>query len=289
MQEKVSAVGTTIQINDTQLQQGTNVRVQGCEIKKASLALKQQTLLSPAAVGFLAAIGVTEVLVYPRPSIALIITGNELQQPGKPLLAGQVYESNSFMLNAALQQVQIPIREIFFVTDHLDALQQLLSDALLRFDMILLTGGVSAGDYDFVVQAASSCGITQLFHKVAQKPGKPLYFGTKQDRLVFGLPGNPSSVLTCFYQYVIPALEKITGRNEWLKTIQATLAAPYAKKTGLTHFLKGWYADGKVWPLPAQESYKLHSFATANCLIELHAEGADYMEMDLVTIHLLPS
>jgi molybdopterin molybdotransferase len=163
-----------------------------------------------------------------------------------------------------------------------------MNDALVKYDMVLLTGGVSAGDYDFVVRAAAQCGVTQQFHKVAQKPGKPLFFGTKDHKLLFGLPGNPASVLTCFYQYVVPALAAMQGRKELTTKVQVPLAASYIKKPGLTHFLKGWCDGRQATPLPAQESYKLSSFAVANCLITLDADGTHYEEGTLVDVHLLP-
>ena len=155
-------------------------------------------------------------------------------------------------------------------------------------DVVLLTGGVSVGDYDFVLQAAQACGITTQFHKVKQKPGKPLYFGTKEQQLVFGLPGNPSSVLTCFYIYVCNALAQLTLRSLAVPHINCTLAADSKKAAGLTHFQKATYADGKVQLLAAQESYKLQSFAVANCLLELSEESTGGQKGDTVRIHLLP-
>ena len=105
-------------------------------------------------------------------------------------------------------------------------------------DVVLLTGGISAGDYDFVLQAATECGVEKLFHKVKQRPGKPLYFGKKGNKLVFGLPGNPSSVLTCFYQYVIPALEKLSNRKTIMQTIRAPLSKPFQKNYRAYSFFK---------------------------------------------------
>lgn len=289
MQEKVSIENDELIINDAQLAKGSNVRLRGSEIQRGARALPEKTYLTPAAIGFLAGIGVHKVPVYSKPQIRIIVTGNELQRPGQPLQPGQVYESNSFALNAALQQLQISDVQTFFVNDAVENLEKVLSNALVNSDVVLLTGGVSVGDYDFVVQAATACGVTQLFHKVAQKPGKPLFFGKKESKLVFGLPGNPASVLTCFYQYVVPALEEIMCRRGLQKNLQLPLGAAYTKKEGLTHFLKGWYDGNNAMPLPAQESYKMASFATANCLITLSEAKAEYKEGDLVEVLLLPS
>src|SRR4030095_1836296 len=198
--------------------------------------------------------------------------GNELQQPGKSLQHGQVYESNSLALKAVLEQLHINDVEVLYASDKPEIVTSTLEKALQKSDVVLSTGGISVGDYDFVLQAATKCGVEKLFHKVKQRPGKPLYFGKKNNKLIFGLPGNPSSVLTCFYQYVIPALEKLSNKNPVLKIIRAPLSKPFQKTALLTHFLKGIYDGNTVAPLDAQESYRLSSFATANCLIQVDEE-----------------
>jgi molybdopterin molybdotransferase len=287
MQEKIKTVNGELIIEDETLQLGNSVRSKGSEIKAGELALGKESILSPASIGFLAGIGITEVKVYPNPSIAIIITGNELQQPGQSLQHGQVYESNSFALKAVLQQLHINDIKFLYAIDKPEVVTGTLKEALEQSDVVLLTGGISVGDYDFVLQAANECGVEKLFHKVKQRPGKPLYFGKKENKLVFGLPGNPSSVLTCFYQYMIPALEKLSKRKIGLKTIKVPLAKAFQKNTGLTHFLKGFYNDKTADPLDAQESYRLSSFAKANCLIQVDEDTTTLNEGDLV-VYLLP-
>ena len=288
MQEKVIVTGDVLTIKDENLQAGSNVRPKGSEIKANSIALEAGSVLSPAAIGFLAGIGIAEVKVYPAPSISIIITGNELQQPGMPLQHGQVYESNSFALQAVLRQLHIDNINVLFAKDKLNEVTACLGKALQQSDIVLLTGGISVGDYDFVLESTNQCGVEKLFHKIKQRPGKPLYFGKKQNKLVFGLPGNPSSVLTCFYQYVIPALEKTSQRKRVLPVLSAILTKDFQKNTGLTHFLKGYYEDGKVSILDAQESYRLYSFARANCFVKTDEETTSLKEGDVVEIHLLP-
>ena len=289
MQEKVQVENGELKIEDESLKEGNSVRPQGSEIKAGALALEKDSVLSPAAIGFLAGIGVTEVTVYPNPSVSIIITGNELQQPGKTLQHGQVYESNSFALTAVLQQLHVENVQILHATDKPEVVTETLKKALQQSDIVLLTGGISVGDYDFVLQASTECGVEKLFHKVKQRPGKPLYFGKKGNKLVFGLPGNPSSVLTCFYQYVVPALEKSAKRKTILQTVRAPLSRSFQKAQGLTHFLKGRYDDNFATPLDAQESYRLSSFAKANCLIQVDEEITFLSEGELVTIYLLPA
>ena len=302
MQEKIKINSLTgsegeLIIEDELIQQGSNVWLKGSEIKAGELALEKGSLLSPAAVGFLAGIGVEEVKAFPDPTISIIITGNELQQPGKPLNYGQVYESNSFTLTSSLHHLHIDSMKIFYANDKLEIVTGILHDALEQSDMVLLTGGISAGDYDFVLQAALNCGVTKLFHKVKQRPGKPLYFGKKaplndtvgqENKLVFGLPGNPSSVLTCFYEYVLTALQILTKRKISLQTIQAPLLKPFRKTAQLTHFLKGFYNGKTVTVLDAQESYRLSSFAKANCLVKINEEVMECKEGEIAEVHLLP-
>ena len=288
MQEKIQVENGELKIEDETIQQGNSVRLKGSEIKGGELALGKESVLSPAAIGFLAGIGMAEVKVYPNPSITIIITGNELQQPGQPLLHGQVYESNSFTLIAGLQQLHINDTKILYATDKPEVVAGTLKKALEQVDVVLLTGGISVGDYDFVWQAATECGVEKLFHKIRQRPGKPLYFGKKENKLVFGLPGNPSSVLTCFYQYVIPALEKLSKRKIGLQTLQVPLERSFKKVAGLTHFLKGLYDGKTAVPLDAQESFRLSSFAKANCLIQVDEDTTSLKEGELVDVYLLP-
>ncbi|MBB6274638.1 molybdopterin molybdotransferase [Pedobacter cryoconitis] len=293
MQEKVEITAGVLTIQDAQLTKGMNVRNKGAEVKNSALAISKGCRLTPAAIGFLAGIGETEVEIYGVPPVGVIITGKELQQPGKELAFGQVYESNSAALTAALQQAQITKIKLYAADDQLDELSDVLAEALKNNEVVLLTGGVSVGDYDFVVKAAEHNGITQIFHKVKQKPGKPLYFGRKENKAIFGLPGNPSSVLSCFYQYVFPALQKMYGLKDeietgGLQTREAILTDNYKKAAGLTHFLKAHFENGNVTPLNAQESFRMSSFAQANCMIELDEEGTEFSAGTKVKIYLLP-
>lgn len=288
MQEKIHFENNLLIVQDENLKQGSNVRSKGAEVKQGDIAMVSGTYLSAAAIGFLAGIGCVEVSVYAPPKVAIILTGNELQKPGNPLEFGQVYEANSFQLKAALQKIGIKNSMVLTAEDDPEELRKVLQNALEANDVVLLNGGVSVGDYDFVTQAAQSCEIEEKFHKIKQKPGKPLFFGTKEDKLVFGLPGNPSSSLTCFYEYVLPALESSMGLHFSLVEITASVTHDYPKPAGLTHFLKAFYSNGKVTPLHAQESFRLHSFAQANCFIILPEESIGCIAGAIVTVHLLP-
>lgn len=186
-----------------------------------------------------------------------------------------------------LNQLNISSFNILRCADDLEALKASLADALMNSDIVLFTGGISAGDYDFVLPAAESCGVTKIFHKVKQRPGKPLYFGKKEAKIVFGLPGNPSSVLTCFYVYVIPAISTMISNSSKKKSFDAPLAFPFQKAAGLTHFLKGSFDGNFVTILDAQESYRMSSFAKANCLVKIDEEVTEVAAGTLVEVHLL--
>jgi molybdopterin molybdotransferase len=289
MQEKTEVNDDRLTISDTNIIKGLNVRLQGSEAKAGELALEKNCFLSPAAIGFIAGLGIHELLTFPQPSVSIILTGNELQKPGVPLEYGQVYDSNSFALKAALNQTGISKVNILSSEDTLETLTSVLRNALQHSDLVLLTGGVSVGDYDFVIRAAEANGIEQIFHKIKQRPGKPIYFGKKGTKYIFGLPGNPGSVMSCFYEYVYPAIGLLNSRKTDLKRVHAPISSAQKKAPGMTHFLKGFYDGTRVHDLKAQESFRLSSFARANCLIKLEADQTEIAEGQSVEIHILPS
>lgn len=288
MQEKVKVIDDVLHIEDENLKRGDNVRLPGTEIAKGALALPAGAKLTPPAIGFLAGMGIATVDVIPNPRVSIIVTGNELQKPGTAPEYGKVYESNSFSLLAALKQINIQDVAIYNCADDKVALTKTLNEALSKSDVVLMTGGVSVGDYDFTVIASENCGVEKVFYKIKQKPGKPIFFGKKGEKLFFGLPGNPASVLTCFYEYVLLAVEKMTGQQVLLKVNHAPISSAYKKPAGITHFLKGIY-DGEQVHLPdGQESYKLNSFARANCLVMIPEMVSEVQAGEKVKIHLLP-
>jgi len=290
MQEKTKVANGFLQIEDPNLVQGSNFRSKGFEIKKAEKALEKGTKLVPGAIGFLAGLGIAEISVFPKPRISIILTGNELQKPGFPLLNGQIYESNSFIVMAMLQQLHVGDNvQVFYPQDTLNEIASDLKIALEQSDLVLLTGGVSVGDYDFVPKAAALCEVEVLFHKVKQKPGKPIFFGKKENKIVIGLPGNPASVLTCLYEYVLEVLHLMTGSVPNLETRSVALSSEIRKPAGLTHFLKGFFDGKSVSLLPAQESYRLSSFSKANCLIHFPEDDVLIEKGKLVDIHLFPA
>lgn len=286
MQEKTRREGDQLFIQSSEIKKGDNVRATGSEIATGALAIPAGSPLTPAAIGFLAGMGITELSIYPSPRIALLITGNELQNPGYPLGYGQVYESNSPALKAALAGFGLTINKQYRIKDDLDKLKESLADALENHDLILITGGISVGDYDYTLSAAQACEVEQVFHKIRQKPGKPLYIGKKHEKIIMALPGNPASVLTCFYEYGTEVLSLLMKKELRPEVKKVPVAGSYSKAPGLTVFLKGWFNGEQVELLPAQESYKLSSFALANCLAVLPEESTGIKEGEFVEIHL---
>ena len=287
MQEKVILSSSGIQITDPNIEKGTHVRKRGSELKKNELVLKKGTVITAPVAGLLASLGFSSVPVYPRLSITIIATGNELQMPGQPLEEGQSYESNTVFLQAALKLFAEDSNTVLFVEDNLEKIHDVLSAAICRSDLVILTGGVSVGDYDFVRKAADHTGVHCKFHRVKQKPGKPLYFGIKEKTIVFGLPGNPASVVSCFYEYVLPAIRFMLHLPQE-ELLTATLKNDFKKVKGLTQFLKAYIEDGEVEILDAQESYRLRSFSSANCLVALDENRLSFEKGETVTVRLLP-
>ena len=267
MQEHTSRTGDALAITKMP-SRFANVRNEGEQIKENELVLPKNTLINPAAIGFLACLGITEITVYAKPKIAVLVTGNELVKPGKQLPKGKIYESNSVMLEAALKGIGIKKVKLIRVKDNLKATKKAVKECLSDFDVVLVSGGISVGDYDFVKEALLSNGVEELFYKINQKPGKPLFFGKKDKKIVFALPGNPASTLTGFYVYVYPALKISMGfETIHLSKITRKITTQFENTSGKTLFLKAFFDDEKVTVLESQSSAMLNTFAKANGLI----------------------
>lgn len=267
MQEHTSRSGDSLLINKMPVP-FTNIRKKGEQLKEKALVLKVNTLINPAAIGFLACLGITEIKVFAKPKVAIVVSGNELVKVGNKLAEGKIYESNSLMLEAALQEIGIKKTKTFAVKDNLKATIIVLKACLSSFDIVLVSGGISVGDYDYVKEALLSNGVEELFYTINQKPGKPLFFGKKEDTLVFALPGNPASALTNFYIYVYPALKISMGFEvSHLPEIKRKITTSFKNTSGKTLFLKAIYDDKNVRILGSQSSAMLNTFALANALI----------------------
>jgi molybdopterin molybdotransferase len=252
---------------------GHNIRPLGEQIKVGSLAIEAGKVLTPAGVGFLCGIGITEVLVVAQPKITIIATGNELVKPGNELTVGKIYESNSYMLSAALNQYRYENHSIVTIGDTYEETLIAINRALEASDVLVLSGGISVGDYDFVGKALLEIGVEQIFYKVKQKPGKPLFMGKMGKKIVFALPGNPAAAMTSFYTYVVRGLNLMSGKkNPGLKTQLLSLKERYEKKGDRAEFLKATIEGEQIEILTAQSSAMLKSFAVSNALVYLPAD-----------------
>lgn len=288
MQEKVILNANTITIQH-EISLETNIRPLGEQVKTGDIALKKGNKLTPAAIGYLISLGITKVSVFRKPNIAIVTTGNELLEAGQDLSYGKIYESNSKMLLSALYSLKYYDVELHKVEDNYDKTVSKLKSVINSHDLVLITGGISVGDYDFVGKALNEIQVEELFYKVKQKPGKPLFYGKKGETQVFALPGNPAAALSCFYVYVYIALQKLMNRNELeLTRIQAKSISNFEKKGDRPQFLKAIYNEGEVEILEGQNSSMLQTFALSNALVYAPEEISNIEKGDNVTVIQLP-
>jgi len=218
---------------------GDHIRRAGEDVRKGTPLLTDGAQLRPFEVALLAAQGRAEVAVTRRPRVGVLATGDELAAAGAPLAPGKIRNSNGPALVAALRRRGYEVRDGGIVRDDLDAIREKIRDLLGWADVLLVSGGVSVGDFDFCKAALEDAGVREVFWKVAIKPGKPLFFGLGRDRLVFGLPGNPVSVLVCFDEFVRPALEGLEGKSAGHTGfhLAGTVVNDYPKETDRQRYL----------------------------------------------------
>ncbi|PWH81989.1 molybdopterin molybdenumtransferase MoeA [Algibacter marinivivus] len=289
MQEKVIVNDNAITI-EQQIPLQHNIRPLGEQVKTGDIALKKGTKLTPAAIGYLISLGITEVSVFRKPIIAIVTTGNELVEAGKDLTYGKIYESNSKMLLSALYNLKYYDVTLYKVEDDYNKTVETLNIAINDNDLVLITGGISVGDYDFVGKALKELQVEELFYKVKQKPGKPLFYGKKVDTQIFALPGNPAAALSCFYVYVYIALQQLMNRNiTELPRVKAETINSFQKKGDRPQFLKGIYKDGQVEILDGQNSSMLQTFALSNTLVFAPEDVNTIETGDTIEVILLPN
>ena len=249
---------------------GENIRRAGDDVRAGDVVVRAGTLFGPAQVGLAAAVGQAELLVYPRPRVGVLVTGAEVVEPGRRLAAGQIYDSNSFLLGGLVQRAGGEWVNLGIADDTKEALTEKLEYALAECDVVITSGGVSVGEYDLVKDVLRDLGCQQQFWKVAMKPGKPFVFGTRDHRLVFGLPGNPVSAAVTFLLLARPALLRLRGLTDLeLPQLTGVAAADLVNDGERPHYLRARYEAGKVTPLARQGSHVISSLTQANCLVEV--------------------
>ena len=255
---------------------GANIGQAGEDLKKGELVLERGAMIGPAETGLLAAAGLAHVPVVRRPKLAVIATGDEIVEPGDRKGPGQIRNSNGPALLALALRAGADARYLGIARDRSSSLRAKLARAK-GADILVLTGGVSVGDYDLVRDELRTAGVKPVFWQVRIKPGKPVFFGRRGSQLVFGLPGNPTSAMVTFLLFVQPAIERLLGRtNPGPRGGRAVLAEDIVLKPGRTQFLRGVLdAEGpvlKVAPYPDQKSGVLRSMARSRVLIVVPAD-----------------
>ena len=262
---------------------GQHIRRRGEDIRQGTSIMQAGTWLRPQEIGLLAALGVANVPIYPRPTVAIFTTGDELQPPGKRLKPGQIYESNGPLLHALIQQAGARVVDLGTARDTIASLIPQIRRGL-ACDLLVMSGGVSVGEKDLVRNATQRCGVQQVFWQVNIKPGMPLFVGTHRPacrqgrrRLVFGLPGNPVSVFVTFEEFVKPALHRLMGRK-WQDpyTEPAVITENLqVSRTRRTHFIRvrcSQHNQLVAEPLDGQGSHRLRSLIEADGWIRMNAE-----------------
>ncbi|OGX27843.1 MAG: hypothetical protein A3D10_07260, partial [Omnitrophica WOR_2 bacterium RIFCSPHIGHO2_02_FULL_48_11] len=268
---------------------GDHIRRQGSDCKKGATLLKVCSVLGPQQIGIAASVGRSKLKVTARPRIAIISTGDELVDIGVSMKPFQTRLSNSYALEAAFLQTGFCETEIFHIKDNLKEMCGRLAQILKKFDVIVLSGGVSMGKFDYVPQVLKKLKVRVLFHKVTQKPGKPFWFGKSQEgKPVFALPGNPVSTQVCAYRYVLPYLRKSIGLRSGLTEL-AVLSQVFEVKTDLTYFLPIQFdsnAQGKVWakPVTIGGSGDFAALAKSQGFVELAAGKRKFPKGSLVKL-----
>jgi molybdopterin molybdotransferase len=247
-----------------------NIRFAGEDIEKGNIVLKAGTRIDSAEIGLLSSMNMNEIEVYKKPAVAIISTGDELAEPGLNN-SGKIINSNAYVLYSEVKKYGGNPVYGGIVKDNYESVKNCFLK-MMDNDIIISSGGVSMGRYDFIPDVLKELGIDIKIEKVMMKPGKPIVFGTMGKKIFFGLPGNPVSVMVSFMQFVRPAILKMTGNDKISKPVlKAITTDVITKKTGRKHFIRGIFhiKDGKLFvgTTGPQGSGILTSMSSANCLI----------------------
>jgi molybdopterin molybdotransferase len=264
----------------------SNIAQRGCEARAEAVVLKRGTRVDYSSVAWLATTGHGVVDVYARPRVAIIATGDEIVQVAETPAVHQIRNSNAYTLAAQVRRagglpVMLPVAK-----DSKEATAELIRQGL-GADLLLLSGGVSAGKYDFVEAALAECGARFFFDRVAIQPGQPLVFGEATGKFFFGLPGNPASTMVTFELFGRAALELLAGMNDApLPLTLSRLSRPFHHKQGLTRFLPAEVSCGEVTPVDWQGSGDVPSICRANAFLVADANQPVYAAGDLIPVLL---
>ena len=261
---------------------GNDVRVRGENMRDGDVVLTAGTEITPGVIGVLATAKRARLPVFRRPGVAILSSGDELEALEAPFDADRIPESNSYALMAQVQALGIEPVRLGIARDDPQELARMLQQGL-AYDVLLVSGGTSVGVHDHVRPTLEKLGVTMHFWRVEMRPGHPVAFGTREGRLVFGLPGNPVSSMVCVEQFVLPALRRMMGHPRlFRRTVAAQLTHPVKHRPGRTEFIRVTLApDGKGSLLAtstgSQSSGDLCSMARADALLVV-PEASNGME-----------
>jgi molybdopterin molybdotransferase len=270
---------------------GQHIRRAGEDVKLGETVLAAGTSIRVPAISMLASLGRTVVRVYRRPVVAILATGDELVEPGQPLLEGKLFNSNSPALAAAVHEAGAVPLILGIVGDNREHLRQKIA-AGLEADALITAAGVSVGDRDFVREILAELGVKQLFWKVSMKPGKSMAFGARDGKPVFSLPGNPVSAMITFEELVRPALLKMMGHRQVIKPLVSAILQDKLRKTAgkvLFARVRLESVDGKLlaWSAGPQGTGFLKTLLHADALAVLPADRSSFAAGETINVQIL--
>jgi len=273
MQEDVTREGSEIAVN-VDVAPGEFVRRRGCDLAEGQKIVAKGERIHPATIALLASQGFTQVSVGGEVHAAIISTGDELVGAGEEIKPGQIYESNSVLLQALLQRCNAAVKSVRHCKDNAESLRKTLEEAI-KYSVLIISGGVSVGEHDLVQPTLRSLGAKIDIWRVAIKPGKPFLFGRAGDCAVFGLPGNPVSAFVTFLYFVRPAILKMMGAtNLNLPKAPAKLLVDLRNESDRPHYVRGRFENGTFAPVGRQESHALFGLSQSNALLRLEVGEA---------------
>ena len=274
-----------------EVKRGQHIRKMGEEINEGDILIEKGTIITTSEIGVCASFGYSELAVSKKPKVAIFATGNELIEPGKDLKEGEIYNSNLFLFADLVKKAGSKILMRNVIKDDKSSLKSFLLEALETCDVSISSGGVSMGRYDYVREVFIDLGVKEHFWKVAQKPGKPFFFGTNNQSLIFGLPGNPVSSYIGFMIWVWPVLKQLMGSLKDDST-KGILSEPFPLEKFKQRYLFGqsWIENGELRCKASTKigSHMLSSALEANCILSA-TKGEGFLKPgDFIDVTMLP-
>ena len=261
---------------------GANIRKEGSHVKKGQELFNAGTLIHGAVAATISGIGIEDVLVFQKPRVSAIVTGNEVVLPGERAKSGQIFDSNIPLLTDFAKRVGVEI-SIHRAMDQEQVIKEKILECMKTSDVILATGGVSVGDYDYIPGILRQLDFEIIFHGVAQKPGKPLLFAKKNNVFFWGLPGNPISVAHGLWMYVYDFFRRAPLQQVFLPSL-----TDLERKPGLTQYYRAIIQNDGIEIIKNSDSHHIFSMSKANALVELEANKSSLQKGEMVKSWILP-